>query len=163
MRSCTTGGATACMSITPAATGRKALPPIWPITCCRNRKAAAPSTGAARLQKYADFVTASRDFPLAQFTSRHSEQSEAVGYGKAMMMFHMLRRQLCDDTFMRALREFYRDYRFKVAGFADLERAFSQASGKDLQPLPFFTMGATDRRAELSLDLRAGAPFRGGI
>lgn len=86
------------------------------------------------LQKYADFVTASRDFPLAQFTSRHSEQSEAVGYGKAMMMFHMLRRQLGDDAFMRALRDFYRGYRFKVASFADLEQAFSQTSGKDLQP-----------------------------
>ena len=44
------------------------------------------------LQKYADFVSAGRDFPLAQFTSRHSAQSEAVGYGKAMMVFHMLRR-----------------------------------------------------------------------
>jgi aminopeptidase N len=86
------------------------------------------------LQKYADFVTTSRDFPLAQFTSRHSEQSEAVGYGKAMMMFHMLRRQLGDDTFLRALRDFYRSYRFKIAGFADLERVFAQTSGKDLQP-----------------------------
>ena len=86
------------------------------------------------LQKYADFVTASRDFPLAQFTSRHSEQSEAVGYGKAMMLFHMLRRQLGDDTFMRALQNFYRNYRFKVASFNDLERAFAQSSGKDLKP-----------------------------
>ena len=80
------------------------------------------------LQKYADFVSASRDFPLTQFTSRHSAQSEAVGYGKAMMLFHMLRRQLGDDAFTRALQNFYRDYRFKNAGFADLELAFSQVS-----------------------------------
>lgn len=94
------------------------------------------------LQKYADFVSASRDFPLTQFTSRHSAQSEAVGYGKAMMLFHMLRRQLGDVTFTRALQKFYRDYRFKSAGFADLELAFSQASnptagtisGRDLKP-----------------------------
>ena len=89
------------------------------------------------LQKYADFVSAGRDFPLAQFTSRHSAQSEAVGYGKAMMLFHMLRRQLGDDTFIRALQNFYRNYRFKHASFADLEQAFSQAAGKDLKP--FFT------------------------
>lgn len=86
------------------------------------------------LQKYADFVSAGRDFPLAQFTSRHSAQSEAVGYGKAMMMFHMLRRQLGDDTFMRALQNFYRNYRFNNASFANLEQTFSKASGKDLKP-----------------------------
>ena len=90
------------------------------------------------LQKYADFVSAGRDFPLAQFTSRHSAQSEAVGYGKAMMLFHMLRRKLGDDTFIRTLQNFYRDYRFKRASFADLEREFSQSAGpvagKDLKP-----------------------------
>lgn len=90
------------------------------------------------LQKYADFVSAGRDFPLAQFTSRHSAQSEAVGYGKAMMLFHMLRRQLGDDTFTRTLQNFYRNYRFKRASFADLEQAFSQSAGptagKDLKP-----------------------------
>jgi aminopeptidase N len=86
------------------------------------------------LQKYADFVSAGRDFPLTQFTSRHSAQTEAVGYGKAMMMFHMLRRKLGDDIFTRALQNFYRDYRFKRAGFADLEREFSISSGKELEP-----------------------------
>ncbi len=86
------------------------------------------------LQKYADFVSAGRDFPLAQFTSRHSAQSEAVGYGKAMMLFHMLRRQLGDDIFIRTLQKFYRNYRFKRASFADLEQAFSQSAGKDLKP-----------------------------
>ena len=80
------------------------------------------------LQKYADFVSAGRDFPLTQFTSRHSAQTEAVGYGKAMMMFHMLRRKLGDDAFIRTLQNFYRDYRFKRASFADLEQEFSQSS-----------------------------------
>lgn len=84
------------------------------------------------LQKYADFVSTSRDFPLTQFTSRHSAQSEAVGYGKAMMVFHMLRMQLGDATFTRGLRDFYRDYRFKRASFADLERSFSKTAGQDL-------------------------------
>lgn len=84
------------------------------------------------LQKYADFVSDSRDFPLTQFTSRHSAQSEAVGYGKAMMMFHMLRMQLGDETFVAALKDFYRTYRFKRASFADIEKSFSKTSGQDL-------------------------------
>jgi hypothetical protein len=92
------------------------------------------------LQKYADFVSAGRDFPLTQFTSRHSAQTEAVGYGKAMMMFHMLRRKLGDDTFTRTLQNFYRDYRFKRAGFADLEQEFSRSAGtkKDKDLKAFF-------------------------
>jgi aminopeptidase N len=90
------------------------------------------------LQKYADFVSASRDFPLTQFTSRHSAQTEAVGYGKAMMMFHMLRKKLGDDTFTRTLQNFYRDYRFKRAGFADLEQEFSRSAGPKSDLKPFF-------------------------
>ncbi|MFZ5524835.1 MAG: M1 family metallopeptidase [Pseudomonadota bacterium] len=81
------------------------------------------------LQKYADFVTAGRDFPLAGFTSRHSAQSEAVGYGKAMMMFHMLRRNMGDDSFLRALQNLYREFKFRRASYADLEKIFSRVSG----------------------------------
>jgi aminopeptidase N len=114
------------------------------------------------LQKYADFVSAGRDFPLAQFTSRHSAQSEAVGYGKAMMLFHMLRRQMGDDVFTRTLQKFYRDYRFKRASFADLEQAFSQASGKNLKP--YFTQwvqqsGAPQLRLISTQARRAGAAY----
>jgi hypothetical protein len=84
------------------------------------------------LQKYADFVSAGRDFPLAGFTSRHSAQSEAVGYGKALMIFHMLRRRMGDENFVRALQNLYRKFKFRRASYADLEKAFSQSSGEDL-------------------------------
>jgi aminopeptidase N len=86
------------------------------------------------LQKYADFVSAGRDFPLTQFTSRHSAQTEAVGYGKAMMMFHMLRRKLGDDIFMRALQNFYRDYLFRRASFSDLEQEFLHTANPKADP-----------------------------
>ena len=84
------------------------------------------------LQKYADFITAGRDFPITEFTSRHSAQSEAVGYGKTMLVFHMLRRRMGDENFTRALQNLYRDFQFKRASFADVERTFSQAAGEDL-------------------------------
>jgi hypothetical protein len=86
------------------------------------------------LQKYSDFVSAGRDFPLTQFTSRNSASSEAVGYGKSMMMFHMLRRQLEDDRFTLALQNFYKVYKFKSASYAEMEPFFSQAGGLDLKP-----------------------------
>lgn len=83
------------------------------------------------LQKYADFVHKEKDFPVARFVSRHSSSSEAVGYGKTMMFFHMLRQELGDEDFVRALRQFYKQFKFKQATFADLQAAFSAVTGKD--------------------------------
>ena len=85
------------------------------------------------LQKYADYVRGSKDFPLAQFRSRHNPSTEAIGYGKGLMFFHMLRLQLGDSAFKQGLRNFYRDYRFRFASFSDLRTSFEAASGQDLK------------------------------
>ena len=85
------------------------------------------------LQKYTDFVNESRDFPLTEFRSRHSATTEAVGYGKTLMFFHMLRQQLGDQQFTRALQTFYQKYKFKYAAFADVRDVFEQVSGLDLK------------------------------
>jgi aminopeptidase N len=87
------------------------------------------------LQKYADFVSGAKDFPLSEFTARHDPASEAVGYGKGMMFFHMLRRRLGDETFIAALRALYKSYRFKTAGFDDLQHTFEAVAGKPLEAM----------------------------
>ncbi len=87
----------------------------------------------AALQKYADFVAGHDDFPLRQFRARHGEASQAVGYSKGMMFFHMLRRRIGDAQFVAALRAFYRQYRFQRAGFDDLETVFEHTSGQKLE------------------------------
>ncbi|MFO0754446.1 MAG: M20/M25/M40 family metallo-hydrolase [Thermodesulfovibrionales bacterium] len=84
------------------------------------------------LQKYTDYVRAGKDFPLAEFRSRHSTPSEAVGYGKSLMFFHMLRRELGDAVFSAGLRDFYRARLFTFSSFDDLRKSFEKASGKDL-------------------------------
>jgi len=84
------------------------------------------------LQKYTDYVSQGRDFPLTEFRSRHSSASEAIGYGKTLMIFHMLRTQLGDEKFIRALQMFYRNFKFKSASFKDIEHIFSQAAEQDL-------------------------------
>ena len=44
----------------------------------------------AQLQGYLDYaVSGARDFPLREFTERESASTQAVGYGKTMMVFHM--------------------------------------------------------------------------
>ena len=129
------------------------------------------------LKKYRDFVKEDRDFPLTEFRSRHSAATEAVGYGKVLMGFHMLRRQLGDEQFKQAMARFYRSNRGKKASFADVREALEQTSGADLST--FFAQwvertGAPDFRidnvavsqqaggAEISGTLRqvqAGAPY----
>ena len=89
------------------------------------------------LQKYTNYVTANKekDFPLTQFRSRHSAVTEAVGYGKTMMLFHMVRQQLGDQDFVKALHRFYRKYKFKVASFDDVETVFNNVTDDSLEPL----------------------------
>src|SRR5690242_12602248 len=73
-----------------------------------------------------------QDAPLTTFTSRTHGATQIVGYNKAAMVFLMLRDLLGRDTFNRALHTFWRDQRFHIASWADLERAFESASGRDL-------------------------------
>lgn len=85
------------------------------------------------LQKYADYVVGGRDFPLVDFRSRHGSPSEAVGYGKSLMFFHMLRRELGDKSFIAGLQDFYDQNKFRFASFNDLRKSLERASGKDLK------------------------------
>jgi aminopeptidase N len=85
------------------------------------------------LQKYADYVDANKDFPLVEFRGRHNSVTEAVGYGKTLMVFHMLRRQLGDRRFTQGLRRFYADNLFKIARWADVANAFDRVADEPLE------------------------------
>ncbi len=84
------------------------------------------------LRKYADYVDEHREVPLARFRARHGEASQAIGYSKGAMLFHMLRRRLGDETFLEGLRRFYEAHRFRRAGFDDLQQTFEAVSGRAL-------------------------------
>jgi aminopeptidase N len=86
----------------------------------------------AALQKYASYVDAADDFPLSAFRGRHGEVSQAVGYNKALMFFHMLRQRIGDGKFLDGLRLFAARHRFEPAGYHDLRRAFEAVSGLEL-------------------------------
>ncbi len=85
------------------------------------------------LQKYADFVSQSQDFPLSSFVGGHGDLEQAVGYGKTLMFFHMLRLKIGDRAFVDALRRLYENKRYQRAGYTDVQQAFSQASNLDLR------------------------------
>jgi hypothetical protein len=81
------------------------------------------------LKKYTDFVSENRDLPLAEFRSRRSAATEAVGYGKSMMLFHMIRRAIGDQMFLQALSSFFEAHRFTRATFTDLATALGETAG----------------------------------
>lgn len=58
----------------------------------------------------------------------------ALGYDRASMVFHMLRRELGDTIFFQGLRDFYRTHRGQRAGWDELAAAFSTAAGRELTP-----------------------------
>ena len=84
------------------------------------------------LQKYRSYVREGRDFPLTEFRSRHSAATEAVGYGKTLMVFHMIRQRIGDEAFHKWAARFYREYRGKQASFADVRKSLEAVAGQDL-------------------------------
>jgi aminopeptidase N len=86
----------------------------------------------ATLQRYTDYVSAHSEIALMAFRARHSAATAAIGYGKALMLFHMLRQQMGDSAFIKALQGFYRDYLFQRASFDALRHAFASVTGEDM-------------------------------
>jgi len=98
------------------------------------------------LQKFTAYVNPENDFSLTEFRSRYDAPSEAIGYGKCLMMWNMLRQDLGDEEFIKGFQNFNRTNKFKVAAFSDIQKSFEETTEKDLSE--FFTQWTT----------RTGAP-----
>jgi hypothetical protein len=85
----------------------------------------------AWLRDYAA-LPAGRDVPVTAFVGKRHDAGQVVGYGKVAFIFHMLRQELGDAAFREGLRLFWRERRFRIAGWADLRAAFEAASERDL-------------------------------
>ncbi len=117
----------------------------------RRSEEAAREARVQSLRDYATLVPPEKDVPLARFTHRTDPASRAVGYDKAMMVFHMLRRRLGEEAFWGALRDLYAARRFEVTGWDHLRRAFEARSGADLSE--FFEQWV-NRRGAPEIELR---------
>ena len=79
-----------------------------------------------------DFAAEKQDFPLTKFQRRHNRATQAVGYGKGMFLFHMLRQQLGDDIFFSGLRELYAEFKYRYTNFYHLKSVFERVCECDL-------------------------------
>ncbi|WP_456431371.1 ChaN family lipoprotein [Thermosulfuriphilus sp.] len=69
---------------------------------------------------------------LKDFYGRYDRLSKVIGYNKGAMFFHMLKKTLGEDVFLRGVRRFWKENLFRRVGWEDLEGVFSEVSGQDL-------------------------------
>ncbi len=84
------------------------------------------------LENFQSYVRAGNDFPLRRFYVRTNSSSEAIGYGKGMMFFHMLEKTVGHVVFYRALRTFIMENQWRQATWDDIKKVFERESGKRL-------------------------------
>jgi hypothetical protein len=112
------------------------------------------------LRNFSTLVDEDNDFPLARFQSRYDPASQAIGYGKGAMVFHMIRKMLGDTAFWEALREIYREKRFQKVSWQDFQKTFERHGQCDLGV--FFDQWVNRKGApRLSLDSVAAEPMGG--
>ncbi|MBK9321976.1 MAG: M1 family peptidase [Bdellovibrionaceae bacterium] len=99
------------------------------------------------LMNYQDYTRSAGDFPLRKFTGRHNASTQAIGYGKGLMLYHMLEQYLSEETFNQGLQMFYQNYRSQAVSFEELQGTFENITRAPLKT--FFSQW---------LD-RAGAPY----
>ena len=85
------------------------------------------------LMTYAVYVPPDQDYPIIQFRQKADQRDSAIGYSKAAMVFHMLRREIGDAAFFGALKRLVGEYGGRRAGWRDVETVFSQTASRDLR------------------------------
>lgn len=105
-------------------------------------------------RKYTNYVTEQNDLPLKRFVGRRDQATQAIGYGKTAMVFHMLRQMVGDDLFYRSLKRIYKDKIWQRAGWKDIQHIFEEDCKTDLSwffeqwinrtGAPFIELGKTE-------------------
>ncbi len=84
------------------------------------------------MMKFSNYVNKENDFPLSKFAYRDSMVSQAIGYAKLLMVFHMLRNEVGEDNFLKGLKIFYETYQHRYAGYDAMCKVFEGVSGQNL-------------------------------
>jgi hypothetical protein len=88
------------------------------------------------LRSYANYITEENDFALEGFTGGSVNRTEkairSILYGKAAMVFHMLRNIVGDEHFFQALRKLYMGRKWELTTWEDFRLVFENQSGQAL-------------------------------
>jgi len=93
----------------------------------------APFTNRRRMvYEYNLYAPASEEYPLIQFHHKETRIDNAIGYQKAAMVFHMLRREIGDKAFFSGIRTLVKKRSGAYADWGTLERVFGKTAGREL-------------------------------
>ena len=87
------------------------------------------------LRDYANYVKNDNDYPVTEFISRVDSHDRAIGYGKVLMIFHMLNKMFSaedGDMFRKMISEVYQENQWKVVSWTDWQNAAEKHYGRDL-------------------------------
>lgn len=100
---------------------------------------------------YAVYVSAEEDYPLREFRFKTEQKDNAIGYQKAAMVFHMLRREIGEEFFWVGIRNLLAHHAEAYATWEDVEQEMSAAAGK---PLRWFFAQWVERKGAPLLALK---------
>ncbi|MCK5578397.1 MAG: hypothetical protein KAI63_02615 [Planctomycetes bacterium] len=92
--------------------------------------------------KYSTYVNGKNEHAIRRFRGKRNESDEQIGYGKLMMVFHMMRQLIGDDNFFTACRQVLQTRGAQRATWSDFQKAFESTGG---QKLDWFTRQWIDR------------------
>lgn len=111
------------------------------------------------VEGYSLYVEPDQDYPISRFFTKEDEKDNAIGYHKAALVFHHLRREIGEEMFWRGIKMFVQQYRNRPADWSDIEALFVRESGQDLRW--FFEQWVERSGApQLSLDGVRAYPIR---
>lgn len=84
------------------------------------------------LSGYKSHVREEFEFPLSEFSGKYDLASRSIGYGKAAMVVHMLRKAVGNKLFYASIRDFIGENKFRVATWDDLKNSIEKNTGRDL-------------------------------
>lgn len=101
---------------------------------------------------YMNFVSDNLDFPLTEFQGRHSGSTQAIGYGKSMMVFQMIQDYLGEEIFYQRLQKIFEQNYFKKIGFEEFVQGLFDNKESDYSRwLPWIKQkGLVDIKASVS-------------
>jgi aminopeptidase N len=88
---------------------------------------------------YDRLLKAGRDAPInwsiSEFEQHDPEAYAPVAYSKAALFFDDLRKEIGDEAFFAALRIYFEQNQFTIARSDDLQAAFTQTAGAEVESL----------------------------
>ena len=85
------------------------------------------------IYEYSLYAVPEHEYPLLHFHHKESRIDNAIGYQKAAMVFHMLRREIGDQAFFSGIHALIENWSGRYTEWGTLEEVFTKTSGRDLR------------------------------